>query len=103
MTVESLLNEPSRVDEPDKAHGYAEVLSQAAKGRPVIVRRNGADFAAVIAIEHLELLREFLARQEVERLAAKIDWDPLVKKNRPPQSWFDDSDNPFQPEEGPAP
>ena len=80
------------------------MLSQvAAAGRPVIVRRNGEDLAAVIPLEHLELVREILAHQEVERSAAEIDWSRTQKTLRPPQSWFDDEDdNPFEPEEEPA-
>ncbi|MCI0408683.1 MAG: type II toxin-antitoxin system Phd/YefM family antitoxin [Acidobacteria bacterium] len=104
MTTPLLLGTPGHVDEPQAAEEYAEVLSQvAAERRPVIVRRNGADLAAVISLEHLELLQEVLARQEVEKQAAQIDWAPLVKTRRPPQEWFDDTDNPFAPEEGPAP
>jgi prevent-host-death family protein len=103
MTVPSLLDEPGRVDEPQAAQEYADVLSQVvAAGRPVIVRRNGEDLAAVIPLEHLELLREILAHQEVERLAAQIDWAQVSTMHRPPQSWFDDDDNPFEPEEEPA-
>ncbi len=81
-----------------------EVLSQvAAAGRPVIVRRNGEDLAAVIPLEHLELVREILARQEMERSAAEMDWSLAKMTLRPPQSWFDDEDdNPFKPEEEPA-
>jgi hypothetical protein len=92
------------VDEPKAAGEYAEVLSQvAAAGRPVIVRRNGEDLAAVIPLEHLELVREILARQEVERSAEQIDWSRARTTLRPPQSWFDDEgDNPFQPAEEPA-
>jgi prevent-host-death family protein len=71
----------------------------AADRRPVIVRRNGTDLAAVVPLEHLELLQEVIARQEVERLAAAIDWDRAVQTLRPPQHWFDDDDNPFEPEE----
>jgi hypothetical protein len=68
----------------------------------VIVRRNGEDLAAVIPLEHLELIREILAHQEMERSAAEVDWT-WSKALRPPQSWFDDEeDNPFEPEEGPA-
>jgi hypothetical protein len=104
MTMPSWLEEPGRVDEPQAAQEYADVLSQVvAAGRPVIVRRNGEDLAAVIPLEHLELVREILAHQEVERLAAQIDWVRARKTLRPPQSWFDDEDdNPFEPEEGPA-
>ena len=75
MTVPSLLEEPGRVDEPQAAQEYAAVLTQVvAAGRPVIVRRNGEDLAAVVPLEHLELVREILAHQEVERSAAEIDW-----------------------------
>src|SRR5947209_1331367 len=103
MTVPSLLEEPVRVDEPQAAEEYADVLSQVvAAGRPVIVRRNGEDLAAVIPLEHLELVREILAHQEVERLAAEIDWAQARKTLRPPQSWFDDDDDPFEPEEEPG-
>ena len=90
MTVPSLLEEPGRVDEPRAAEEYADVLSQAAAaGWPVIVRRNGEDLAAVISVEHLELVREVLARQEMEKLAGQIDWDHARQKLRPPQEWFD--------------
>jgi len=104
MTVPSLLEEPGRVDEPQAAQEYAAVLTQVvAAGRPVIVRRNGEDLAAVVTLEHLELVREILARQEVERSAAEIDWTRARETPRPPQSWFDDKDdNPFEPEEEPA-
>ncbi len=74
----------------------------AKEGRPVIVRRNGEDLAAVVPLAHLELLREMLARQEVEKLAAQIDWERLGKLPGPPQEWFDDTNNPFSPEEPPA-
>jgi hypothetical protein len=103
MTVPPFLEEPRRVEEPRAAKDYSEVLTQvAADGRPVIVRRNGADLAAVITLEHLQLVREVLGRQEVERLAGQIDWDRAAKM-LPPQAWFEDDDNPFEPEEGPAP
>jgi PHD/YefM family antitoxin component YafN of YafNO toxin-antitoxin module len=97
MTVESLLGEPGRVDEPEAAQGYSQVLSQvASEGRAVIVCRNGADLAAVIPLEYLEILREFLARQEVEKMAARIDWDKARKTLRPPQEWFEgDEPKPF--------
>jgi hypothetical protein len=97
MTVASLLEEPGRVDEPRAAQEYSAVLTQvAAEGRAVIVRRNGEDLAAVVPLEHLELIREILARQEVERLAAQIDWDRARRTLRPPQEWFDgDEPKPF--------
>jgi len=104
MTVSSLLEEPGRVDEPQAAQEYAAVLTQVvAAGRPVIVRRNGEDLAAVVPLEHLELVREILAHQEAERAAAGIDWARARKTPHPPQSWFDDEeDNPFEPEEEPV-
>ena len=103
MTTPSFLSEPRHIDEPRMAHEYSDVLTQvASERRPVIVRRNGVDLAAVIPLEHLELLREILARQAVENLAAQIDWDRLVKTHQPPQAWFGDDDNPFEPEEEPA-
>ena len=104
MSVPSLLEEPGRVDEPVAAGEYAEVLSQvAAAGRPVIVRRNGEDLAAVIPLEYLRLVREVLAYQEAERLAEQIDWPRSREPIPPPQAWFDDADDdPFRPEEGPG-
>ena len=104
MSVPSLLEEPSRVDEPQAAQEYAAVLTQVvAAGRPVIVRRNGEDLAAVVPLEHLELVREILAHHEAERSAAEIDWTRARMIARPPQSWFDDEeDNPFEPERGPG-
>jgi prevent-host-death family protein len=90
MDAQPLLLEPSRVDEPQGAEGYAELLTRVAAGHsPVVVRREGEDLAAVIPLAHLELLREALARQEAERLAAQIDWDRLVQTNPPPQEWFE--------------
>ena len=103
MSLPVLLEEPGRVDEPNVAGEYADVLSQvAAVGRPVIVRRTGEDLAAIISLEHLELVREVLTHLEVERAAAEIDWPPAGSLPRPPQPWFDDNDNPFEPELEPA-
>jgi hypothetical protein len=97
MAVPSLLEEPGRVDEPQAAQEYSAVLTQvAAACRPVIVRRNGEDLAAVIPLEHLELVREFMASQEVQRLAAQIDWDRARQTLRPSQEWYDgDEPKPF--------
>ena len=90
MSVPTYTDELGRVDEPQAAQGYSDVLTQVAtERRPVIVRRNGADLAAVVPLEHVELLQEILARQEVERLAAQIDWDRLVKSSPASQVWFD--------------
>lgn len=104
MTVASLLEEPGRVDEPQAAQEYAAVLTQVVSGgRPVILHRNGEDLAAVIPLEHLERVREILAHQDVERLAAEVDWT-RSKPLRPPQSWFDDEgDNPFEAEQAEPP
>jgi PHD/YefM family antitoxin component YafN of YafNO toxin-antitoxin module len=104
MNVQSLLQEAGRIDEPRAVEGYSEVLTRvASEGRPVILRRNGADLAAVIPLQYLELLQELLARDEVERLAAQMNWDHGRPASPPPQAWFDDErDNPFEPEEGPA-
>lgn len=100
MTVQSLLTEPGRVDEPHAVQEYSDVLTQvAADGKPVIVRRNGSDLAAVIPLEYLDLLREAAARQAVETKAEQINWGQLPKTNGPPQEWFDDTDDPFQAEE----
>ena len=100
MTLKPLLKEPGRVDEPRAAPEFSDVLSQVAgEGKAVIVRRNGADLAAVIPLEYPELLREVLARQEVEELAAQVDWSRVAKTHRPPQEWFDDTDNPFEAEQ----
>ena len=90
MSISAIMSEPSHVDEPDGAPGYSAVLTQvAAGGQPVIVRRNGQDLAAVIPLEHLELLRELVSRQDVEMLAGRIDWDRLLQTHRPSQKWFD--------------
>ena len=70
MTVQSLLAEPGRVDEPQEAKEYSDVLSQViAEGKPVIVRRNGEDLAAVIPLEHLALLREVARGEDFFRSA----------------------------------
>jgi prevent-host-death family protein len=93
MTAPSQLVEPGRVDEPRAAREYSEVLAQvltqvALDHRPIIVRRNGTDLAAVIPLDHFELLQDLLARLEAERLAGQLDFDQLVKTSPPPQSWF---------------
>ena len=104
MTVPSLVTEADRVDEPQEAKDYSEVLNRvAAERRPVIVRRNGKDVVAVIPIDYLPALEELLAWEQVEKRAARIDWERAVQTLRPPQAWFDDHDNPFEPEEQPAP
>ena len=88
MTLPSLLEEPGRVDEPQAAREYADVLSQvAAVGRPVIVRRNGKDLAAVIPLEHLELVREALCSPGSRESGSRDRLDrerrnPYVHRNR---------------------
>ena len=97
MTRQPLLIEPERVDEPQRVQEYAAVLNRVASMRqPVIVRRGGADFAAIIALEHLELLQELLAQQEAERIASEMDWTQLAKVSPPPPQWFEgDEPKPF--------
>lgn len=96
MAVDSVLPDPARVDEPDAVQGFADVLTQvASEGKTMIVRRNGKDLAAVISIPQLNQLREMVARQQAEQLAASIQWG---KNLPPPQAWFDDTDNPFESE-----
>jgi prevent-host-death family protein len=97
MTISSLLLEPGRVDEPEAAQEYSDVLTRVAtEHRPMIVRRNGEDLAAVIPLEHLDMVREVLARQDVAKLVAQIDWERARQTLRPPQEWFDgDEPKPF--------
>jgi hypothetical protein len=104
MTVPALLTDVARIDEPNIVGEYSNVLSKvAAEERPVIVRRNGADLAAVIPMHYLDLINESLARLEVEKLASSIDWKRVEKASGPPQEWFDETENPFEPEEAPVP
>jgi hypothetical protein len=53
----------------------------------------------MISPDDLPPAGEALAREEAERLAAEIDWERVRRRLRPTQSWFDDTDNPFEPEE----
>jgi hypothetical protein len=97
MADPSLLDDLGRVDEPKAAQEYSEVLTQVAtQRRAVIVRRDGEDLAAVIPLEDLELVREVLARQEAERLAAQINWQQARGRLRPSEAWFEgDEPKPF--------
>jgi PHD/YefM family antitoxin component YafN of YafNO toxin-antitoxin module len=97
MTLPVVLDELGRVDEPRAVQEFADVFTQvAADGRPVIVRRKGEDLAAVIPLEYLELIREALAHQEMQKLTAQIDWDLARKNLRPSQEWFEgDEPKPF--------
>ncbi len=66
------------------------------------MHRNGEDLTAVIPMEYFERVREILAQQDVERLAAALNWG-RSKSLDPPHSWFDDEDdNPFEPEVEPG-
>ncbi len=88
---------PGPVDEAQLARDYADVLNRVAnEHQPVIVRRDGADLAAIIPLEQLELLQDVSTRREAEKLAASLDRDRLVKSCPPPQEWFDgDEPRPF--------
>ena len=97
MTLQTLLTEPSRLEEPCEGQEYAAMVRQvASEGRPVILRRNGEDLAAIIPLEYLELMREVLARPGVEKLAAQVDWDRARKALQPSPEWFEgDEPKPF--------
>jgi hypothetical protein len=100
-----LLDETGRIDEPSEVCLYSDLLTQvAANNKPIIVRRGGEDLAAIISLEHLELLldllwkmpegaqdellRDLLLLRKAEKMAARIDWEQ-ARKSRPPQHWFD--------------
>ena len=89
--------EIDHLDEPRLAKEFIDLLGRVAQDKePVVLRRAGSDLAAVVPLEHLELLREALAQQEAEILAARIPWDEVVKSYPPPQDWFDgDEPKPF--------
>jgi len=36
--------------------------------------------------------------KDLELWAAQFDWSHVPKSNRRPQEWFDDTDNPFEPD-----
>ena len=97
MSNHTLLCEPDHVDEPQKVQDYWGLVSRVATTQqPVIVRRGGAEVAAVIPVAHLELLRELLAQHEAEQLAAHIDWAQVVQTSPPPRQWFEgDEPKPF--------
>ena len=89
--------EPTHVDEPQVAEGYASVLSQvAAEQRAVVVRRGGADLAAVVPLEYLELMQDAMARHKAEQISRGLDWDRLIAQYPPSQEWFErDEPKPF--------
>ena len=54
----------------------------------------------MVPLAYLELAREALEWHRAEEMAKKIDWERILKTNKPPQSWFDDEeDNPFRTEQ----
>ena len=80
MPKHTLLSEPDHVDEPQQVQEYWGLVSRvAATQHPVIVRRGGADVAAVVSVEHLELLRELLAQQDAEQRASQVDWAQVAQ------------------------
>jgi PHD/YefM family antitoxin component YafN of YafNO toxin-antitoxin module len=90
MSKHELLSEPDLVDEPQQVQDYRGLVSRvAATQHPVIVLRDGAEVAAVIPLEYLELLRELVTRQEAEQRAAQIDWARVAQDSPPPQHWFE--------------
>lgn len=90
MPKHALLCEADHVDEPQKVQDYRGLVSRVATTQhPVIVRRGGADVAAVVPVEYLDLLRELQARQEAEQRAAQIDWARVAQLSPPPQQWFE--------------
>lgn len=97
MPKHTLLSELDHVDEPQQVQDYWGLVSRVATTQhPVIVRRGGADVAAVIPVEYLELLREFLAQQEAEQRSAQVDWAQMARVSPPPPQWFEgDEPKPF--------
>lgn len=86
MSTHPFLSEPERIEAPQKAQEYWDILSRVASThQPVIVRRGGADLAAVISVEHLEWLRDLLAQQEAERFAAQVEWARVAQVSPAPQ------------------
>jgi prevent-host-death family protein len=97
MPTHPLLTTPDRVEEPERAEDYLDLVSRVASThQPVIVSRGGTALAVVVAVEHLELLRELLAQREAESLADQVDWARLAQTSPPLQQWFDeDEPRPF--------
>jgi hypothetical protein len=89
----TLLSEPDHVVERQEVQEYWGLVGRvAATHQPVIVRRGGADVAAMITVKHLELLRELLAQHEAEQLAAQVDWAQAAQVSPPPPHWFEGND-----------
>lgn len=78
------------VDEPQQIEQLTEVFNRVVVNRqPVVIRRDGLDFAAVITMEHFELLQQALAWQEAEKRASEIDWHKLAQTSPPSKEWFE--------------
>ncbi len=95
-SAESMRIEPVYVEEPHRVQEYADVLNRVAvEHRTIVVQRRGVAYAAVISLEHLQLLQDALARREAEGLAAQIDWSRLADAE-PPAEWLEgDEPKPF--------
>jgi PHD/YefM family antitoxin component YafN of YafNO toxin-antitoxin module len=91
------LHEPTHVDEPQLAQGYADMFTRVVSdGETVIVRRGGADAALILPVEYLEVLQDALAMEDAKRIISRLDLPRLAKENPPPQAWFDgDEPKPF--------
>src|SRR5947208_1608840 len=82
--------EPTHVDEPLEAQGYADVISRVASDKQaIILRRDGSDVAAVVPLEFLEALHDAKVMDEAQQLLKTVNWERKLKENPPPQSWFD--------------
>ena len=88
---------PTHVDESEVVDHYADVLTGvAASQQAVIVRRGGADLAAVVPMRYLELMEDAVLQRKIEQLSASIDWKRAAISSPPPQAWFDgDEPKPF--------
>lgn len=91
------MQEPGYVDEPREAKGYADMLTRVSmEQRAVVVRRDGAELAAIVPLHYLESLHEAAAMEEIQRALSKVDLAGMAKENPPPQEWFDrDEPKPF--------
>ncbi len=88
--------EPVYVEEPHQLQDYADMLHRVAEDhRTVIVRRRGTAYAAIISLEHLQLLQDALDRREAETLADGMDWSRLGHA-APAAEWLEgDEPKPF--------
>jgi hypothetical protein len=86
---------PTHLDEAQFGPCSSELFTRvAADHRPVIVQRDGVDVAAVVPLEFLDLVQDELARQQAERLAEQIAWNPQPSAGM--QQWLEgDEPKPF--------